>query len=478
MGWDEKTQSMASGVVAKMAPGVSWVYNWGPAPKLAETFSSQSDVAFVPMAWNANFDETKIRNFYTQHPEVKVLLGFNEPNFSSQANMTPAQAVAAWPKLEQIASDFGLKLVAPALNFTGEKVGGRTWSPFEWYDEFFRLYPTAKVDYLAMHCYMNWAENVDWICSRYFYTDKEEEDLYYSTNRTKYPNLVKYLDDYKTAHGHFPQMYLTEFCSWEDGVYPYRNGLTEDFQIDQMTQKLQYMEKSPQVAGYAWFMANPSGGVSDHPHESILVRNTSDSELSALGKVYVYLSTFDSEKYYIPGEQIQAKDYIDASLNDVQVRVRPNTETGSSLPLQVQWGSSSWMSYQMDIATAGQYELTLHMQSSAASSFRLYRNATGSANRLTDTTELPSTGGQWKDVTTTVTLPAGRYALLIYNMSTTTVLVNALQLKTATGIESLTPGPSPKGEGSGYYTLDGRKLLSQPTKKGLYIVNGRKVLVP
>ena len=43
-----------------------------------------------------------------------------------------------------------------------------------------------------------------------------------------------------------------------------------------------------------------------------------------------------------------------------------------------------------------------------------------------------------------------------------------------TGI-SLTPNPSPEGEGS-VYTLDGRRI-EQPTKSGLYIVNGRKVII-
>jgi len=45
-----------------------------------------------------------------------------------------------------------------------------------------------------------------------------------------------------------------------------------------------------------------------------------------------------------------------------------------------------------------------------------------------------------------------------------------------TGI-SLTPDPSPMGEGSGYYTLDGRKVSGQPTKKGLYIKSGKKHMV-
>ena len=40
----------------------------------------------------------------------------------------------------------------------------------------------------------------------------------------------------------------------------------------------------------------------------------------------------------------------------------------------------------------------------------------------------------------------------------------------ATGIISLTPTPSPKGEGSDYwFTLDGRKLIGKPTKAGIYV---------
>ncbi len=43
---------------------------------------------------------------------------------------------------------------------------------------------------------------------------------------------------------------------------------------------------------------------------------------------------------------------------------------------------------------------------------------------------------------------------------------------------SLTPIPSPRGEGSSYYyTLDGRKLSNMPTRKGIYINNGQKVII-
>ncbi len=47
-----------------------------------------------------------------------------------------------------------------------------------------------------------------------------------------------------------------------------------------------------------------------------------------------------------------------------------------------------------------------------------------------------------------------------------------------TGMMSLTPDPSPRGEGSGWYTLQGLKLGdNKPTTPGVYIHNGRKIIV-
>jgi hypothetical protein len=53
---------------------------------------------------------------------------------------------------------------------------------------------------------------------------------------------------------------------------------------------------------------------------------------------------------------------------------------------------------------------------------------------------------------------------------------------TPTSINSLTPAPSPTGEGSGnIYTLDGRKVANSTSTgrlpRGVYIVNGKKVVV-
>ena len=47
-----------------------------------------------------------------------------------------------------------------------------------------------------------------------------------------------------------------------------------------------------------------------------------------------------------------------------------------------------------------------------------------------------------------------------------------------TGIRSITPDSLPQPlMNEGYYTLDGRKLSGKPTQRGIYIVNGKKVVI-
>ncbi len=95
--------------MAADSKGLSWWYNWAVSPDngVKDVFGNYN-MDFVPMAWNGGFDETALRAFYASHPNAKYLLGFNEPNFTTQANLTPRQAAALWPKLEAIAKDYNL----------------------------------------------------------------------------------------------------------------------------------------------------------------------------------------------------------------------------------------------------------------------------------------------------------------------------------------------------------------------------------
>ena len=82
-----------------ISSGISWWYNWSPSynPEVAHLYEDQ-DMDWVPMSWNGN-NPDEVRAFLDEHPTVKYLLTFNEPNFQDQANLTPEQVASLWPTL-------------------------------------------------------------------------------------------------------------------------------------------------------------------------------------------------------------------------------------------------------------------------------------------------------------------------------------------------------------------------------------------
>ena len=145
-----------------------WYYNWGQQPATTSITGNVEDYAeYVPMAWGANYDQQALIAYLTVHPRVKFILGFNEPNFKSQANLTPSQAAAAWPQLEAIADRFKLTIVGPALNFSyagGAVVenGVEYTDPVKWYDDFFAACKGCRVDHIAIHGYFDNAAALPW----------------------------------------------------------------------------------------------------------------------------------------------------------------------------------------------------------------------------------------------------------------------------------------------------------------------------
>lgn len=126
-----------------LAKGCSWWYNWSVTPPsaVASYMGADQVIEYVPMAWTTNYDANALRTYYKAHPQDKFLLGFNEPNFKAQSNITPTQAAQAWPAMESIADELGLSLVAPALNYPDGAINdGVTYQPTEWMDAFITAY--------------------------------------------------------------------------------------------------------------------------------------------------------------------------------------------------------------------------------------------------------------------------------------------------------------------------------------------------
>lgn len=210
------------GIVSKF----TWYYNWGTVPLSSVSDSVSDYIEYVPMIWGAGFDETALRDYLTDHPEVEYLLGFNEPNISTQSNLGPEAAAAEWPLLEAVADDFDLTLVGPApvAAWPGVVVienGIEYNEPDDWYDAFFEACAGCRVDHIAVHAYYNSTGTVSSLLER----------------MSKYGKPI----------------WLTEFnhSSYDgDG----NNITTYSSQAAFMETVVPVLEGNPDVFRYAWFM--------------------------------------------------------------------------------------------------------------------------------------------------------------------------------------------------------------------------------
>lgn len=91
---------------------------------------------FVPMVYD--YDNNTRVNISSG---VRYILGFNEPDQKVQADLTPQEAADAWQDIEK--HSHGKPLVSPSMAHHN----------FVWYDEFFRLCNSCRIDYLSAHAY-------------------------------------------------------------------------------------------------------------------------------------------------------------------------------------------------------------------------------------------------------------------------------------------------------------------------------------
>ncbi|CAM9623637.1 unnamed protein product, partial [Scytosiphon promiscuus] len=118
--------------------GISWWYDWSPgslADGIFEASQAQGSL-YVPMIWGeGDLAEERLRDLAWVGASSPYLLGFNEPNYGSQAKLTPLEAAELWPQVRKQADDLGMELVSPAVNYCfGDCVEE---DPVKWLDEFF-----------------------------------------------------------------------------------------------------------------------------------------------------------------------------------------------------------------------------------------------------------------------------------------------------------------------------------------------------
>ena len=239
-----------------LGPGISWWYNWYFSPDTTLDGDWQSlGVEYVPMRWGNNYSIDEVAA--NMPSDATALLGFNEPNFYSQANLSATAAAAMWPELETLAAPRGLKLVSPAVNFCGGGCHGD--GPVEYLNDFFSACPHCQVDAIAIHIYVACDESSDGL----------------RNNRAQW--LINHVEMYKDAFN--APLWLTEFaCSGSPSLAEQKAFLQD---------AVAYLEQEPRIERYAWY-----SGRADNMTNVDLLGN--DGQLTELGKAYVNAPFNDS----------------------------------------------------------------------------------------------------------------------------------------------------------------------------------------
>ncbi|WP_339614882.1 glycosyl hydrolase [uncultured Gilvimarinus sp.] len=360
---------------AAISEGISWWYNWSHKPdvQIAEVYQNYG-VEFAPMAWNGGFDDAAMREYIAAHPDVKYILAFNEPNFLEQANMTPSQAAAEWPRLEAIADEFGLKIVSVAMNYCGEcnSEGGTTYyDPIDYFDDFFDVCPDCRVDAISIHAYMEDAGGVEWYVNRF----------------KKYNKPI----------------WMTEFSHWKDWT-------TLEDQKRFLIQVVDSFENDDDLERYAWFTGRRNG----HPYNGLFDYRQS-GVLTELGSIYVNMPVHNESNVHTLPARIEAEQYKGMSdivyptveEDKIDVRVEQTEDYNGFLNLSNMDPGSSVL-YNVVVPDAGAYDFELRVASELGGTLRFYVEDVQAAQ-----VTVPSTGGlqQWDTITDTLTLPRGAFTL-------------------------------------------------------------------
>lgn len=407
---DAQTKSYKRGVsygyhsandMQQFSEGISWWYNWAAQPDAAIQNTYQNyHVDFAPMAWNGG-GINAVADRVAQDTSIKYILGFNEPNFIDQANMTPSFAAVKWPALQAIAENYDLTLVSPAVNYCGNcvSVGGTTYySPFDWLDDFFDACTGCKVDHIALHWYGGGN------------------------------SITGYIED---ARQYNKPIWVTEFAAWDNSV-----NNPQD-QKNYLAGTVNFLERDPQVYRYAWFIGRTASGPNAFPYIDLY---GADGMLTELGQLYFDIPVYDPEmKFQVPG-RIEVEEYY------LMSGLFGELTQDSDGFMNLGWtNNNDWAEYNIEVQESGTYYLNARVAGINPGKFDLLVDG-----QLLTSVNTPNTGGwqSWITVSSLVTLQAGAHVLRMvvrddgFNINWISITENALGIHELDEMEtSIFPNP-------------------------------------
>ncbi|EHA22145.1 hypothetical protein ASPNIDRAFT_125691, partial [Aspergillus niger ATCC 1015] len=213
---------------------MSWSYNWD----MKKNGNMPSGVEFVPMLWGTDsVDDWDSAVKTALKGGSKHILGFNEPDNASQANIGASKAATLYKKYITPYGD-SAKLVSPAITSSTQSGEG-----ISWFKSFMNDCKSCNISAMAVHWYGG-----------------------------SFAQLESYMKEAIEAASKYDidEVWLTEFALDSD-----TNGITDESTAKTFLEKsIEWMDSHPKVGRYAYF----------YTANNYLLTSGS---VNALGKVYV-----------------------------------------------------------------------------------------------------------------------------------------------------------------------------------------------
>lgn len=313
---------LSAAQVEALAPGVSWVYNWGATPGAIE---SGEAMEFLPMVWGENQATLNaVKTYLEGGATPSTILALNEPNLRGQAFITP-EASANWMKTVRDAlSGFGLPLIGPQMS-----LGSAPDSSIVAYDPI----QQTTVTYTTMDQFLDAFD--------YYLEDNVIDGIAVHP----YGNAGELKWAVEQAYNRYGKpVWVTEFAYWD--------AANVDAEYAYMVEVLDFLEHSPMVARYAWFKADLGS------RDKLSLLESRGATLTRLGELYVNYPAFDPDYYYpVPG-RVQAEAYVAHENFTIAV-----AESDAGMGALYGGRNEAWADYQIDVAEAGRYRLRVRISS-------------------------------------------------------------------------------------------------------------------
>jgi hypothetical protein len=359
-----------------LAPGVSWFYDWGVNNWTVPTNAAMS---YIPMVWNgSSSSQTLLSSYLAAGNQPWRVFAINEPNLTTQANMTPSNTAVAFKQVKAICDPYNIPVICPHMaEGTAANQSITAYDPIQGSNVTY----TSEEPFLKAffsYCSSNTPATPAGI-SDHSYAGYGDLTYWTGLMHSDFPTQTVWVTEFNPSNGGNP---------------------TAATVLLNLIQSVDYCERTPWIEGYSWFMSRITGDTND----SLLT--TSSGVLTPAGQAYVQMPVHQTNLFYrIPG-RLQAERYV----TETSMNIAPTTDV-DGLADMVSAASAGSVDYNIQVDVAGTYPMNFRV-SGPVGQIRIYTNGT-----LIGLATSTQTGWSTVSATASVPLTAGAQTLHIVLLS-------------------------------------------------------------